>query len=67
MKLEGPVMLAWGSLTGCLWAMMMIMMMVAGVSAAGAMSAKDRITFQMAVNLRREVSARGGMGAWVGR
>ena len=51
-------MLAWGQ-----WAMMM----VACVSAAGAMSAKDRSTFQMGISLHREVSAlaRGCMGAWV--
>ena len=62
MKLEGPAMLAWGSLTGCLWAMMMIMMMVAGVSAAGAVSAPDHITLQMAIDLRREVSSEGTVG-----
>ena len=65
MKLEGPAMLAcqWGSLTGCLGAMMMIMMMVACVSAAGEMSAQDRNTFQMAIDLRREVSGGGTMVA----
>ena len=57
MKLEGPAMLAWG-LGCCLWAMVM---MVACVNAAGAeMAAKDRITFQMAIDLQREVSG-GGM------